>query len=120
VLSVRRIFNYYRKAGIKTIVMGASFRSTGQIAALAGCDRLTIGPALLQALEASPAAAVPPALSAAAAAAAPGPGEVIQLTEKQFRWALNEDAMATEKLAEGIRNFAADLVKLEAFLAPML
>jgi len=119
VLSVRRIFNYYRKAGIKTIVMGASFRSTGQIAALAGCDRLTIGPALLQALEASP-AAVPPALSAAAAAAAPGLGNVIPPTEKQFRWALNEDAMATEKLAEGIRNFAADLVKLEAFLAPML
>ena len=119
VLSVRRIFNYYRKAGIKTIVMGASFRTTGQIAALAGCDRLTIGLALLQALEAS-SAPVPALLTAAAAVDAPGPGAVIHLSEKQFRWALNEDAMATEKLAEGIRNFAADLAKLEAFLQPMM
>ncbi len=119
VLSVRRIFNYYRKAGIKTIVMGASFRTTGQIVALAGCDRLTIGPALLQALEAS-AAACPPALTMAAAAASAEAIEVIHLTEKEFRWALNEDAMATEKLAEGIRNFAADLVKLEAILQPLL
>lgn len=118
VASVTRIYNYYKKYGYKTIVMGASFRNTGEITELAGCDRLTIAPALLAQLAESH-AAVPVKLTVAGAAEACKEAQV-HFDEKGFRWALNEDAMATEKLAEGIRNFAADLVKLETFLAPLL
>ena len=118
VLFVTRVFNYYKAHNIPTVVMGASFRNTGEIMALAGCDKLTIAPALLEELSKSPAlpgeGALPPPLSAAAARAHPPP--VASFDEAAFRFALNEDAMATEKLAEGIRGFTADLLKLEKFL----
>ncbi len=113
VRSVRQIFDYYKKHGIATEVMGASFRNVGQIAALAGCDLLTISPELLAELAASDAPLVH-ALDAAAAQALDIPQ--IALDEPAFRFALNEDAMATEKLAEGIRAFAADAVKLEQLM----
>lgn len=107
---MRRI--YYKSNGIATVVMGASFRSTGQIAALAGCDRLTIAPNLLDEL-ADPGAPLPCRLAPdTVAAMAP-----IPMAEADFRWAMNEDAMATEKAAEGIRNFHADLLKLERIIA---
>ncbi|WP_275546089.1 MULTISPECIES: transaldolase [unclassified Pseudomonas] len=111
VQSVSRIYDYYKANGYDTVVMGASFRNLGQIEALAGCDRLTISPELLQKLaeddgqlnrQLRPGAAGEPRQS---------------LNEGTFRWALNEDAMATEKLAEGIRLFARDQEKLEALLA---
>ena len=107
VLSVRAIYQDYKARGIKTVVMGASFRSTGQIKALAGCDRLTIAPALLQELAAdtAPLARV---LHPDVAAAEPR----ARLDEASFRWLMNRDAMATEKLAEGIRNFDVDHAKL--------
>lgn len=113
VRSVREIYEYFKRFGIATEVMGASFRNTGQIVALAGCDLLTIAPELLAQLEAST-APVAPALDARAAQQldiAP-----IQYDEASFRFALNEDAMATEKLAEGIRAFAVDTRKLETLL----
>jgi transaldolase len=113
VQSVRQIFDYYKKHGIRTEVMGASFRNVGQIAALAGCDLLTISPELLAELAASE-APLAHALDADAARALDIPKLV--LDEPAFRFALNEDAMATEKLAEGIRAFAADAVKLEALM----
>jgi transaldolase len=113
VQSVRRIFDYYKKHGISTEVMGASFRNVGQIVALAGCDLLTISPELLAALQASE-APVPRSLDAAAAQAADIAR--VRFDEASFRWALNEDAMATEKLAEGIRAFAADAVKLDRMI----
>jgi len=114
VISVTHIYTYYKKFGYKTEVMGASFRNTGEIAELAGCDLLTIAPALLAELRAST-APLPRKLDPAKAAAADL--EKISLDEKAFRFALNEDAMATEKTAEGIRVFAADIVKLEQLLA---
>ena len=116
VVSVREIFDYYKAVGHATVVMGASFRNTGEIRALAGCDKLTIGPALLDALarESLPLA---PALQADAVAIRP---RLPELTEAGFRWQLNDNAMATDKLAEGIRLFAADLVKLEKLLEPRL
>eukprot|EP00949_MAST-11_sp_MAST-11-sp1_P003040 g3040.t1 len=114
VLSVRRIYAYYKKHGFSTIVMGASFRSKGEILALAGCDRLTIAPKFLDALQQST-DEVQLKLDAAAASSSKDE-HVVELLEKDFRWALNEDAMATEKLAEGIRKFTADLRKLEALL----
>lgn len=114
VLSVRRIYNYYKAHGFETIVMGASFRNKGELLALAGCDRLTIAPSLLEALSASN-EPVERKLTPEGAAEACTDAKTT-VTEQQFRWQLNEDAMATEKLAEGIRNFAADLIKLEAFL----
>jgi transaldolase len=117
VLSVRRIYQYYKKHGYSTEVMGASFRNKGEILALAGCDLLTISPALLAELQASD-EAVSARLSAADAPASAGPK--ISLDEKSFRYALNEDAMATEKTAQGIRNFAADIVKLESLVRGML
>jgi transaldolase len=117
VLSVRRIFNYYKKHGYGTEVMGASFRNKGEILALAGCDLLTISPNLLAELQGSD-ESVPVRLSAADAAASEDPK--IRLDEKSFRYALNEDAMATEKTAQGIRNFAADIVKLETLVREML
>lgn len=113
VRSVREIYEYFKRFGIATEVMGASFRNTGQIVALAGCDLLTIAPELLAQLEVGTAPVVP-ALDAQAAQQldiAP-----IQYDEASFRFALNEDAMATEKLAEGIRAFAVDTRKLETLL----
>jgi transaldolase len=119
VASVTKIFNYYKTHGVKTIVMGASFRNTGEITELAGCDRLTISPALLTQLQGMAGVEVPRKLSPETAKTA-DVGERISYSEAAFRWELNQDPMATEKLSEGIRNFAADLVKLEAFLAPLL
>ncbi len=113
VKSVRAIFNHYKRHGIATEVMGASFRNTGQIVALAGCDLLTIAPELLAQLQASD-APVAKALDAEAARAMDLPA--VHLDETAFRWALNEDAMATEKLAEGIRAFAVDAGKLDALI----
>ena len=113
VKSVRAIYNFYKKHGIATEVMGASFRNVGQITALAGCDLLTISPDLLAQLAASE-AALPRALDAEAARAMDVP--FVQYDEAGFRFALNEDAMATEKLAEGIRAFVADTIKLEALM----
>lgn len=113
VQSVRRIFNHYKRFGIATEVMGASFRNVGQITALAGCDLLTIAPDLLAQLAQSDAPVVR-ALDAEAARAMDLPA--VQYDEAGFRYALNEDAMATEKLAEGIRAFAADTVKLEQLI----
>ena len=110
VLSVTRIYNYYKAHAYKTVVMGASFRNLGQIEHLAGCDRLTISPELLQQL-ADDQQSLTRRLS---------PGQQAEpqqrLGESQFRWAMNEDAMATEKLAEGIRLFARDQEKLEKVL----
>ncbi|QBK06447.1 transaldolase [Hylemonella gracilis] len=113
VRSVRRIFEHYKHFGIATEIMGASFRNAGQITALAGCDLLTIAPELLAQLAASQ-APVTRSLDAAAAKALDLPP--VQYDEAGFRYALNEDAMATEKLAEGIRAFAADAVKLEQLI----
>ena len=110
VQSVRAIYNHYKKHGIATEVMGASFRNIGQITALAGCDLLTISPELLAQLAATE-APLNLALDAQAAQGMDLPA--VQYDETSFRLALNEDAMATEKLAEGIRAFCADTVKLE-------
>ncbi|WP_101756600.1 transaldolase [Oceanicoccus sp. KOV_DT_Chl] len=112
VISVTQIYNFYKQHGYKTVVMGASFRNTGEIEQLAGCDRLTISPQLLEQLsnDNSP---LERKLSAE------HNGEVIAKpdnSEAGFRWAMNEDAMATEKLAEGIRNFTIDQIKLEELL----
>jgi len=108
VISVKAIFNYYKQYGYKTIVMGASFRTKDQVIELAGCDFLTISPALLEELEKSNAEVVPK-LEASKTTHV----DKINVDEKNFRWLLNEDEMATEKLADGIRRFAADLKKLE-------
>ena len=113
VKSVTAIFNHYKKHGIRTEVMGASFRNVGQITALAGCDLLTISPELLAQLAASE-APLAQALDAQAAQAMDLPA--VRYDEAAFRLALNEDAMATEKLAEGIRAFCADAVKLEVLM----
>jgi transaldolase len=113
VLSVRRIYEYYKKFGIATEVMGASFRNAGQIVALAGCDLLTISPDLLAELAATEA---PLARALDADHACTLAIEPVNYDEAAFRWALNEDAMATEKLAEGIRAFCADTVKLEQIM----
>ena len=117
VLSVTKIYNYYKKFGHATEVMGASFRNTGEITELAGCDLLTISPQLLEELQKTT-GSVPRKLNPAAAANAAL--EKIHLDEKAFRWLHNEDAMATEKLAEGIRLFTADSIKLEQWLAGKL
>lgn len=113
VKSVSQIYTYYKKFGIATEVMGASFRNVGQITALAGCDLLTIAPELLAQLAASE-APLQRALNADAAKAMDLPA--VNYDEAGFRYALNEDAMATEKLAEGIRAFAVDAVKLEKLI----
>ena len=110
VQSVQRIYTYYKKFGYSTEVMGASFRNTSQILELSGCDLLTISPELLKSLSENEA---PIARKLSAEQAAGADIEKISLDEKAFRLALNEDAMATEKLAEGIRLFCADSVKLE-------
>ncbi|MCK9799505.1 transaldolase [Pseudomonas chlororaphis] len=114
VQSVTRIYNYYKANDYKTVVMGASFRNLNQIEQLAGCDRLTISPDLIEKLAAD--------TGKLERKLAPGhAGEARQsLNESQFRWASNEDAMATEKLAEGIRQFARDQEKLEALLTAKL
>jgi len=113
VKSVTQIFNYYKKQGIKTEVMGASFRNIGQIQALAGCDLLTISPDLLAQLQANE-APLAPALDAEAARRADI--AAVSYDEAGFRFALNDDAMATEKLAEGIRAFAVDAGKLDQMI----
>jgi transaldolase len=113
VKSVRAIYNHYKRHGIKTEVMGASFRNVGQITALAGCDLLTIAPELLAQLGAST-EPLTQALSPSAALQLDLPE--VHHTEASFRYAMNEDAMATEKLAEGIRAFCVDAVKLEALM----
>jgi transaldolase len=116
VLSVRRIYAAYKRQGVSTVVMGASFRNAGEIEALAGCDRLTISPALLDELAGSE-GPLPRRLSPDALDDAP---HWQTLDEAAFRWALNEDAMATEKLSEGIRQFARDFRALKALVARRL
>ncbi len=116
VLSVRGIYAAFKTAGVKTIVMGASFRSAGEVEALAGCDRLTISPALLEELSKDH-GVLPRKLSPES----PGtPPPLPSVDERSFRWAMNEDAMATEKLSEGIRQFAADLRKLHELIGAKL
>jgi transaldolase len=117
VKSVTEIFNYYKKFGYKTEVMGASFRNKGEITELAGCDLLTISPSLLGELAAS-GDPLPKKLGAEAAQGLSL--KQVHLDEKTFRYQLNEDAMATEKTAEGIRKFAADIVKFEQLVASKL
>jgi transaldolase len=112
VMSVTKIYNYYKKHGYKTVVMGASFRNKGEITELAGCDKLTIAPKLLGEL-----GACFDALPLKLDAKNTGPVQnKVSMDEESFRWMMNEDAMATEKLAEGIRNFSKDLVKLEEII----
>jgi len=113
VKSVRQIYFYYKHFGIATEVMGASFRNVGQILALAGCDLLTISPELLAQLAQSE---DPVTIALDAQEAKAQTAERVQYDEASFRYALNEDAMATEKLAEGIRSFAADAIKLEQLM----
>jgi len=113
VQSVTRIYNFYKQHGYKTVVMGASFRNAAQIEALAGCDRLTISPALLEEL-AGDEGTLRRCLDPATAVSPEPKGGV---AEADFRYELNADAMATEKLAEGIRNFVADQIKLEALIS---
>jgi len=113
VRSVRSIYAAFKSRGIRTIVMGASFRSAGQVEALAGCDRLTISPALLEELSRDQGTLV-----RRISPEQPGsPPAIPNVDQKTFRWLMNEDAMATEKLSEGIRAFAADLRKLHTFVA---
>jgi transaldolase len=112
VQSVTRIFNYFKRHGYDTIVMGASFRNVDEILELAGCDYLTIAPKLLAEL-AETDGDLPRKLDAEAARAMDIPRE--RFDEQRFRWSLNDDPMATEKLAEGIRLFAADTERLEQF-----
>lgn len=121
VVSVKGIYAYYKAFGIKTVVMGASFRNTGEIEALAGCDRLTIGPGLLDELAAAT-GDLPRRLSPASSpqVASPEGAKKITLDEKAFRFAMNEDPMATEKLAEGIRGFVKDLRSLRKLVAAKL
>ena len=117
VVSVRQIFNYYKKFGYKTEIMGASFRNVDQITHLSGCDLLTISPQLLKELSDSEAP-----LDRALSAEQAGQLEIekVAMNEKRFRYLLNEDRMATEKLAEGIRGFAQDTVKLEKLIQTLL
>jgi transaldolase len=117
VLSVTKIYNYYKQHGYKTVVMGASFRNTGEVLALAGCDLLTISPGLLEQLD-NMKDPVPVKLSAAAAAGLEVP--MLNLDEPGFRWLHNEDEMAVNKLSEGIRKFAADAVVLENIIREKL
>lgn len=116
VKSVRRIYSYYKKYGHNTVVMGASFRNADQIKALAGCDALTIGPKFLKQLQEEEKEL--PRILSEEYALEHCQDEKIEIDEKTFRWMLNEDAMATEKLAEGIRKFSADIIKLENYVKP--
>jgi transaldolase len=115
VLSVTKIYNYYKEYGYKTVVMGASFRNIGEILELAGCDRLTIAPALLAELEAAEGEVVEKLVDSNGAKERPAP-----MTHAEFLWDHNQDPMAVEKLAEGIRNFAIDQGKLEDMIAAKL
>ena len=115
VISVTKIYNYYKEYGYKTVVMGASFRNVGEIIELAGCDRLTIAPALLKELQENSTVLVRKLEYKGEVKAKPQP-----LTEAEFYWQHNSDAMAVEKLAEGIRKFAVDQEKLEAMLSAKL
>ena len=115
VISVTKIYNYYKEYGYKTVVMGASFRNVGEIIELAGCDRLTIAPALLKELQENSTALVRKLDYKGEVKAKPQP-----LTEAEFYWQHNSDAMAVEKLVEGIRKFAVDQEKLEAMLSAKL
>ncbi|CZT36013.1 transaldolase [Rhizobium sp. 9140] len=115
VVSVREIYNYYKANDIKTVVMGASFRNIGEIEALAGCDRLTISPALLEELSKDEGK-----LERKLSPENVTPVDKIRMDEKTFRWMLNEDAMATEKLSEGIRAFAKDLQALRGQVSKRL
>jgi len=117
VLSVRKIYNYYKKHGYSTVVMGASFRNVGEVLALAGCDLLTISPKLLAELD-NMSDDAPVKLSVASAAGTDS--QKISLDEAGFRWLHNEDEMAVEKLSQGIRNFAADAIKLETIIREKL
>ena len=116
VKSVTGIYNYYKKFGYKTQIMGASFRNKEEILELAGCDLLTIAPKLLDELKAC---SDPVSQKLSIESAKNSSQTKISLDEKGFRSMLNEDAMATEKLSEGIRNFAKDILKLEHFLKTM-
>lgn len=120
VISVTQIYNYYKQHGHETIVMGASFRSVGEIEELAGCDFLTISPGLLEELQGSNKHLERKLSPELARSTQTTQYEKISLNEAAFRWKLNEDAMATEKLSEGIRKFAADAVKLEKKLEEKL
>ncbi|GIU33294.1 transaldolase [Shewanella colwelliana] len=115
VVSVTSIYNYYKRHGFNTVVMGASFRNTSEIIELAGCDRLTIGPALLEEMANSDTPVIQK-LKPATEVVAPD----VPMTEAEFRWEFNQDPMAVEKLAEGIRNFAIDQGKLELMLKNQL
>ncbi|MDU4895481.1 MAG: transaldolase [Haemophilus parainfluenzae] len=115
VISVTKIYNYYKEYGYNTVVMGASFRNVGEITELAGCDRLTIAPALLKELQENSTALVRKLDYKGEVKAKPQP-----LTEAEFYWQHNSDAMAVEKLADGIRKFAVDQEKLEAMLSAKL
>ncbi len=115
VLSVSSIYNYYKEYGYKTVVMGASFRNIGEILELAGCDRLTIAPALLAELEAAEGEVVEKLVDSKGSKERPA-----AMTHAEFLWEHNQDAMAVEKLAEGIRNFAIDQGKLEAMIEAKL
>jgi transaldolase len=115
VVSVRAIYAYYKAHGYKTVVMGASFRNVGELIALAGCDRLTVSPNLLQDLAATEGTLTRVLTDGGKTSTAPA-----KMTEAEFRFELNQDAMATEKLAEGIRGFVADQIKLEVALAAKL
>lgn len=115
VVSVRGIYQYYKEHDYKTVVMGASFRNTGELIALAGCDRLTVSPGLLQELEKTEGTLVQVLKDGGASKTPPA-----RMTEEDFRFALNQDAMAIEKLSEGIRGFVADQDKLEAALSEKL
>ncbi|WP_260260774.1 transaldolase [Vibrio intestinalis] len=116
VVSVSNIYNYYKDHGYNTVVMGASFRNAEEVLALAGCDRLTIGTAILDQLAAQE-GEVEPTLHAERANVQPAP---TAMTEAEFRWEMNQDPMATEKLSEGIRNFAVDQGKLETMIEARL
>ncbi len=115
VISVTNIYNYYKQQGYKTVVMGASFRSVDEVLALAGCDRLTISPDLMAILQSSD-----ELIEQKLNDNNDVKQEIKPLSESEFRWLLNEDAMATEKLAEGIRNFTLDQIKLDKQLAGLL
>ena len=118
VISVTSIYNYFKKFDYKTVVMGASFRNTGEITELCGCDLLTVSPTLLKQLASTPCDSLERKLNPENSKEL----EItkIELTEKLFRWEMNEDACATDKLAGGIRSFTADLIKLEKFIREKL
>ena len=117
VVSVTKIYNYYKRFGYSTVVMGASFRNMGEVTALAGCDLLTISPKLLAELEAS-SDDVPRCLDPEASKGLEL--EKLDMDEKAFRWMMNEDQMATDKLSEGIRKFAVDQNKMDAMVRKLL